>query len=325
MIFVFLSTSFCSWLFLFFLIPQLRRRLLDRPNIRSSHTHPTPLGGGLSFVLFTFVSSCISLFCGDRSSISVIPLLATPLAIVGLLDDRYNLPVFSRFCVHLLTGVAILGISSFAQSLFSSIFAGSLYLVPFILFLVVVVISLINFINFMDGLDGLVAGCMLVAIVVLSFILHFPWCIWTLCGSLFGFLLWNWSPAQVFMGDVGSTFLGAVFAGLVFQATSWADSIAFLLLATPLLADACFCVARRVTAGQRVFQPHRLHLFQRLHQCGWSHSTVSMTYITATAVLGVAMLAGGLLWVLGLVFVEILIGVWLDQYVAVPFAVASRN
>jgi hypothetical protein len=78
-------------------------------------------------------------------------------------------------------------------------------------------------------------------------------------------------------------------------------------------------------AGQRVFQAHRLHLFQRLHQAGWSHACVSLTYISATAVLAVAMLAGGLPWVLGLVLVELLVGVWLDQRVAVPFAVASQN
>ena len=84
-----------------------------------SHTHPHHLVVAcLSY--FYFCLFVYLLFCGDRSSISLIPLLATPLAIVGLLDDRYNLPVFSRFCVHLLTGVAILGISSFSQSLISS-------------------------------------------------------------------------------------------------------------------------------------------------------------------------------------------------------------
>jgi len=78
-------------------------------------------------------------------------------------------------------------------------------------------------------------------------------------------------------------------------------------------------------AGQRVFQAHRLHLFQRLNQAGWSHARVSLTYIVATAVLALAMLAGGWLWVFGLSVVELLLGVWLDQRVAVPFAVASQS
>jgi Fuc2NAc and GlcNAc transferase len=74
-----------------------------------------------------------------------------------------------------------------------------------------------------------------------------------------------------------------------------------------------------------VFQAHRLHLFQRRHQAGWPHARVSLTYIAATAVLAVALLAGGWLWVIGLSVVELLVGVWLDQRVAVPFAVASQG
>jgi UDP-N-acetylmuramyl pentapeptide phosphotransferase/UDP-N-acetylglucosamine-1-phosphate transferase len=144
-------------------------------------------------------------------------------------------------------------------------------------------------------------------------------------GSLLGFLLWNWSPAKVFMGDVGSTFLGAVFAGLVLQASSWPEAFGYLLVATPLLGDACLCVPRRLLAGQRVFEAHSLHLFQRLHQAGWPHARVSLTYIVATAVLAVAMFAGGWPWVFGLAVVELLVGVWLDQRVAVPFAVASQS
>jgi len=156
-----------------------------------------------------------------------------------------------------------------------------------------------------DGLDGLVTGCMSVTIAAMV-------------GSLLGFLLWNWSPAKVFMGDVGSTFLGAVFAGLVLQASSWPEAFGYLLVATPLLGDACLCVPRRLLAGQRVFQAHRLHLFQRLHQAGWPHARVSLAYIAATAVFAVAMLAGGWPWVFGLAVVELLVGVWLDQRVAGP-------
>ena len=125
------------------------------------------------------------------------------------------------------------------------------------------------------------------------------------------------------MGDVGSTFLGAVFSGLVLQASCWSEALACLLVATPLLADACLCVPRRLLAGQRVFQAHRLHLFQRLHQAGWPHARVSLTYVSATVVLAVAMFTGGLPWVLGLSVAELWVGFWLDQRVAVPFALES--
>ena len=109
------------------------------------------------------------------------------------------------------------------------------------------------------------------------------------------------------------------------QASSWSEAFGCLLVATPLLGDACLCVPRRLLAGQRVFQAHRLHLFQRLNQAGWSHALVSITYIMATALLALALLAGGWPWVLGLAIVELFLGVWLDQRVAVPFAVASNN
>ena len=176
----------------------------------------------------------------------------------------------------------------------------------------------------MDGLDGLVGGCMAVSIAAVSFSSNASWSMASLVGALVGFLFWNWSPAKVFMGDAGSTFLGAVFSGLVLQATCWSEALAFLLVATPLLGDACLCVPRRLLAGQRVFQPHRLHLFQRLHQAGWPHARVSVTYVSATVVLAVAMLTGGWPWVFGLSLAELLVGVWLDQRVAVPFALASK-
>ena len=191
------------------------------------------------------------------------------------------------------------------------------------LLLLIAATAVINFINFTDGLDGLVAGCMLVLFAVAA-LTGMP-TLWPLVGALFSFLLWNWSPAKVFMGDVGSTFLGAVFACVVLQQASFTAALGLLLVATPLLADACICVLRRLLAGQRIFQAHRLHLFQRLHQAGWCHSHVSSLYIAATVVLAIAHLAGGLAWVIGFALVVLLIGVWLDQRVAVAFAVASKS
>jgi len=317
--------AFFSWLLLRSLIPQFCRHLLDQPNARSSHCLPTPRGGGIVFVVVSSAASWISLFNSQVLTFAALPLVAVPLAIVGLIDDRHNLPASWRYGSQLLTAVALLFFSPLVQKLALTI----LYLNSF-LFLVIPLLffsitAIINFTNFMDGLDGLLAGCMAVAIIALAINLSAPWTIWALVGALLGFLLWNWSPAKVFMGDVGSTFLGAVFAGLVLQASSWPVALGYLLVATPLLGDACLCVLRRLLAGQRVFQAHRLHLFQRLHQAGWPHARVSLTYIAATAVLALAMLAGGWPWVCGLAVVELLVGVWLDQRVAVPFAVASQS
>ena len=314
-----------AWLFVGGLIPILNLRLLDHPNKRSSHIQPTPRGGGVAFVALACASSCLALMISPVDASSILFLFAFPLAVVGFFDDCLNLPASWRYITQLITAALMLGLSPVVQSLGISIASGSFLLLPLLIFLVFAVTAVINFTNFMDGLDGLVAGCMAVSISALSLALAAPWPFLVLVASLLGFLVWNWSPAKVFMGDVGSTFLGAVFAGLVLQASSWSDMFCFLLVATPLLADACFCVPRRFFAGQSVFQPHRLHLFQRLNQAGWSHARVSLAYISATAVLACAMLNGGLLLVFPLAASELLIGFWLDQRVAVPFEVASRR
>jgi Fuc2NAc and GlcNAc transferase len=315
--------AFSSWLLLRALVPCLHRWLIDQPNARSSHSQPTPRGGGVVFVLLPAVSSVIALHSTQGSNAAALPLLAAPLAFVGLVDDRFNLPALGRYGAQLLTAALMLGFSPLAQRFGLVPAPASLLLLLVLALLLIAATAVINFINFMDGLDGLVAGCMAVTITALAIALNAPLPLWALVGSLLGFLLWNWSPAKVFMGDVGSTFLGAVFIGLVLQASSSLEAFGYLLVATPLLGDAFFSVGRRLVAGQRVFQAHRLHLFQRLSQAGWSHARVSLTYITATAVLALAMLTGGFAWLIGLSVFELLVGIWLDQRVAVPFDVAS--
>jgi Fuc2NAc and GlcNAc transferase len=317
----FVPAAAATWVLLWALIPILRRRLLDQPNARSSHHQPTPRGGGLAFVLVATIASLLSCLLSSTSTAAPFPLLAAPLlalplALVGFLDDLHNFPPIWRYGVQLATALAAL--------LVSPLWVSSSALLS-LLALSIAVTAVINFTNFMDGLDGLVAGSLAVVLGATAIQLSAPWPIWALVGSLLGFLLWNWSPATVFMGDVGSTFLGAIYAVLVLQAPTWSEALALLLVATPLLGDAFLCLPRRLIDGQKVFQAHRLHLFQRLHQAGWPHARVSSLYIAATAVLAIALLWGGLPWVITLAALELLIGVWLDQHVAVPFSVASRS
>ena len=306
-----------SWALLRGLIPQLRRRLLDQPNARSSHRIPTPRGGGLAFVLVACGASVLDLLQTHGAMQAALPLLAAPLALVGLIDDRHNLPAAWRYGAQLTTASFLLLISPLVASLPLGL------LLPVGLLLLIAATAVINFTNFMDGLDGLVAGCIAIALAAAALQLGATASLWALLGGLLGFLAWNWSPARVFMGDVGSTYLGAVFAGLVLQSSSWGEALALLLVTTPLLGDACLCVPRRLLAGQRVTQAHRLHLFQRLHQAGWPHARVASLYTLSSGVLALALLWKGLPWVVGLAALQLLIGFWLDQKVAVPFAVAS--
>lgn len=311
---VIVVSALSSWFLLLILLPIFQRNVLDYPNPRSSHRTPTPRGGGLAFIVVAVVGSLLALSRANWSPENLLALFATPLAAVGFIDDRFSLSPMIRYGVQFLTALLLLAFTDLTFSYF-----------PFAFFLLISVTAVINFTNFMDGLDGLVAGCMSIAIGSLAISLASPWPAWVVVGALLGFLFWNWSPAKVFMGDVGSTFLGAVFAGLVLQASSWPEAFGFLLVATPLLADAALCVPRRLLAGQQVFKSHRLHLFQRLHQAGWTHARVSSLYIAGTALLSTALLGGGWTWVLGLAVVELFVGFWLDRHVAVPFAVASQS
>ena len=294
--------------------------MIDLPNERSSHAKPTATGGGLVFVFISSITSLVGCFlfsfgfAQQPLSLFLVPLLSLPLALVGFWDDRYSLHPGWRYLVQILT--------AFALILISPLISLSFGLLPLLLLLVVIT-AVINFVNFMDGLDGLVSGCMSVILSAVALDVGAPWPIWCLVGSLIAFLFFNWSPATIFMGDVGSTFLGAVFVGLLLQAGNWVDAFGYFLIGTPLLADACLCVLRRFFAGQRIFRAHRLHLFQRLHLAGLPHSRVSFIYIFATVVLAVSLFFGGLPWLFILASAVILLGFWLDRRVAVPFAVAS--
>jgi Fuc2NAc and GlcNAc transferase len=288
------------------LIPWLSSRMLDLPNSRSSHFVPTPRGGGVVFVALSSLVAfgSLGLHLGD---IVWVPLVALPLAVVGWADDRLNLPVLSRFFVQLATGLVLVGLSPLPFAPFATIIV------------VISAVAVINFTNFMDGLDGLLASCMAVSLATAAIKLQAPFPIWSLIGALLGFLFWNWSPAKVFMGDVGSTFLGAVFFGLVLQSTNYFQAFSLFLVLAPLLGDASLTLFRRLAAGQPVFQAHRQHLFQRLNKAGWSHARVTYTYFLATALLALAVLAFDIYAAVLLLFFQSVVACWLEYRVAVPF------
>ena len=306
LVFCTLFSCLLSFLFLSLLIPWLSRRVVDQPNLRSSHLVPTPRGGGVVFVSIASFASLVSL--GSTPGFIVwLPLFALPLSLVGWVDDCRDLPARVRFLVQLLTGVVL-------------VWASSLSITPlFTPLLVIATVSVINFTNFVDGLDGLIASCLAIALLTAAFQLQAPLPIWSLFGALVGFLFWNWSPAKVFMGDVGSTFLGAVFAGLLLQSTNWFQALGLLLVSSPVLGDALITVLRRFATGRPLFQAHREHLFQRLNQAGWSHAQVAFTYLFATSLLSLFLFTAGLKAVLLVLFFEVAVACWLDLRVAVPF------
>jgi Fuc2NAc and GlcNAc transferase len=306
---ILLLAALLSGLLVAALLPWLRRSLLDQPNARSSHQQATPRGGGLAFVI---VGSLLTAGLGRGTMASLVPLLCCPLALVGLLDDRFNLPAVLRYGAQLLTAAALVAVAQTPLPPWSWPLA------------MVAVTAVINFVNFMDGLDGLVTGCALV-LFLLAGTLPGGGVLLPLAGSLLGFLPWNWSPARVFMGDVGSTWIGAVLAGLVLQQPGGSAALGLLVAALPLLADPLLCVLRRLAAGEPIFEAHRLHLYQRLHQAGWSHRRVASLYVAGTVALALALRWLGTGGVLALAALELTLGVGLDRAQAVTFAKSASS
>ena len=215
--FSFLSTYFL----LYILVPYLQSYSPDLPNDRSSHVKPVPRGGGVAFVVISVFFSLTYLLSRDANSNYIVSplLISLPLAIIGLADDRYDLPSLLRFIVQLIISSLLVYFSPLIR--ISSEFQFPFFMLFLACILITIsLVAIINFVNFMDGLDGLVAGCMAVILANAAMRLQEDWSLWSIVGALLSFLVWNWSPAKVFMGDVGSTFLGAVFAGAIKQSPS---------------------------------------------------------------------------------------------------------
>ncbi len=289
----------------YYIIPILRKSFLDKPNQRSSHTKATPTGGGIIFVLLSIISSIRFNF--------FLPLICLPLSITGFIDDRYHLSANKRFTIQIITGTCIILTSILFNSYIPII---SKYILIIFLILLIMSTFLINSINFIDGLDGLLSSCMITILTTISFV-YFPEVL-PIVGALIGFIIFNWSPSKIFMGDGGSTFLGALFVGLILKVDNIADAISILLLSTPLILDTGICVLRRLVNRQPLTKAHKLHLFQRLNQSGWPHSKVSLTYFSATLLLCAGLLTKNIFIQIIFALLVIILGIILEKF-ALPF------
>ena len=309
---IILISLFMSWIILKIKLSFFERVFLDKPNLRSSHQKPIPRGGGISFFL---VSTLIFLFAGKWKIIFLLPL-----ALVGFVDDLINISSKLRFIVQFITVIIIFSIENlFNLKIFEIEILNSITTLA----LLITSVGIINIINFMDGIDGLVAGCMIVIFSVMSITLDPVF--WSVVGSLFGFILWNWSPAKLFMGDIGSTYLGALFVFCLTKTNSTNDLLGLFLIATPLIADSVICIILRYTKGQNIFEAHNLHLYQRLFMNGWKHNHVSLVYIFCCLVIALSYLYLTLQKTIAISFLILIFGFILDKKFAYPFNLASRK
>jgi UDP-GlcNAc:undecaprenyl-phosphate/decaprenyl-phosphate GlcNAc-1-phosphate transferase len=267
--------------------------ILDHPNARSAHSNPTPRGGGLG-VVAAFILGMLVLYLNARfarvAETQFLGVIAAAVAIAGvaLVDDMRDLPARVRLLAQCGAALVALG-SGLVITRIAIPWIGEVELGWFGPLLTLVwIVGCTNAVNFMDGLDGLVAGTVLIVCVALAAIAvdQGGWFIYAcalfLGAGFAGFLPFNWHPARIFMGDVGSQFAGFALAVLAVGAAGFdGQQLSFLivpLLMFGLLFDAAFTLARRAVQGARLSEGHRTHLYQLAQRSGVSVRAVAATH-----------------------------------------------
>lgn len=266
-----------------------RLSILDHPNERSSHVHPTPRGGGLGIVAALLPGAVVAAFVRPAglsfAAYAAIGAATVALAVLGWVDDRRGVGAAVKLLVQAGAAVAVVAGAGAVRSV-ALPGAGDVALGAAGPILTVAwLIAFSNGFNFMDGIDGLaglfagLSGMFLATAAAIAGSNGMQWLALPVAAASFAFLTVNRPPAKVFMGDVGSLPLGfllaliavlGVEAGVPFPA-------AFLILG-PFLFDTATTIARRVSRGENLTAAHRSHLYQRLVAAGWSHGRVCALY-----------------------------------------------
>lgn len=303
----------------------LAHGMLDQPNERSSHVVPTPRGGGIAIVSASLLALGALFACGivDVQLALALALGGGAVAFVGFLDDRRSLPASLRALVHVIAAagaVTLLGglpPLQIGSRLVDLGFMGDLLAV-------VAVVWTVNLFNFMDGIDGIagseavfvaLAGAALCALAGVA-----PA---AAAGALvvgaasLGFLVWNWPPARIFMGDVGSGYVGFAIAVIALAATREAPAALFQwwILGGVFFVDATVTLLRRIVRGERFLLAHRTHAYQWVVRRWRSHGTVTIAVLLLNAA-----------WLLPLALIAALHprhAVWLTFVALLPLAVLA--
>jgi UDP-N-acetylmuramyl pentapeptide phosphotransferase/UDP-N-acetylglucosamine-1-phosphate transferase len=271
-----------------------KRRILDHPNERSSHIVPTPRGGGLAIVILVLAPGLWSgIQVGATRSLIYI-LGAAIIAWLGWRDDLHSLSPRVRFVVEgIVAAISIFGLGYFKAvtiPMFGELQLGVIGVAITFLW----IIGLTNAYNFMDGIDGMAGGVALSAGIGWMWLASNTrnafafWIALAITASSLGFLGHNWPPAKIFMGDVGSTFLGYSFAVLPLISSDQGGDALLLgtLLMWTIIMDAGVTFIGRLLRRENVFAAHRSHLYQRLVIAGYKHETISLLYIVLTLLAG---------------------------------------
>jgi Fuc2NAc and GlcNAc transferase len=269
----------------------LGRSMLDVPNHRSSHSVPTPRGGGLAIVVATLAAWGLMPVMGFGTAVpaSVVAAVAG-VAAVGFIDDLKSVPAGWRLMAHLLAAGGIVSALGGLPVMYLGSF--DLSVAPLGSVLAVLLVAWwINLTNFMDGIDG-IAGAHVVAVCLggacMNAVAESPLPLIlgpvALAAAAFGFVLWNWPPASIFMGDVGSGFVGAMIAVFTLGAGHYRAELgwAWIILAGAFVVDATVTLGIRVARRDRLSEAHRSHAYQHLAIRWGTHRQVTVLWTAVT-------------------------------------------
>ncbi len=296
---LFALSSVATWL-------MLRVRILDAPNQRSSHDQPVPNSGGVAIVLSALVGFAVVYMLSDDSRIAEKSMIgfalgAVAIVVVSIFDDLGRVRTFKLKLGIQIAAAAVLLSFDIVMRRLSLPYIGAFELgwrgyVHILLWAV----GMTNIFNFMDGLNGVAGGTSVIVAAFFGILTYMQGSlfVYILCYVLFastlGFVIFNFPRARIFMGDVGSQFLGFVFAAMAVIAAEY-DASRTSMLVMPLLFfnfmfDTVFTFFRRLAAGEDVTTAHRTHLYQLFNRLGYSHTAVSLFHFAVTVLQGLGAL-----------------------------------
>jgi UDP-N-acetylmuramyl pentapeptide phosphotransferase/UDP-N-acetylglucosamine-1-phosphate transferase len=291
--------------------PRFARLAMDVPNERSLHGVPTPRTGGIGL----FLGAAIAWIVTGGGAFAYLAALAAAISAIFLVDDVRSLSVGVRFAAQFIAAVGFVVVSG---------------LQPLLLPLLVIgIIWSMNLYNFMDGANGLAGGMAVIGFsayalaAVTSDAIDLAIVSAIIAGAALGFLAWNFDPARIFLGDAGSIplgFLAAAIGILGWQSGVWPFWFP-LLVFSPFVLDATVTLVRRALRGEKVWQAHKVHYYQRLVGLGWSHRRMALSeYALMIAAAGSALTLRDASWPTAFA----LIAVWVAVYAAIALSIDRR-
>ena len=283
--------------------------ILAIPNQRSNHKHAIPVGGGIAILLTALITFTFSFYSHtNRVPIFFLSLSIISIAIISFVDDLKDLKIRTRIPFHVLSIIFLLQSLLFPQH---NIYMIIIFGIGIFLF--------INFYNFMDGIDGSAAseaihiGLSIILIYIFDPGLPRELLIVSiiLVGSSLGFAIFNWHPAKVFLGDVGSLTLGTICAWLLINLALYKYLVAAIIIPLYYLADSTLTITKRLVQGKKIWQAHSEHFFQKAVRKGLSHDKVTRKIILTNSILCILSITSIYYSMISLLFGIMAVGIFL--------------